>query len=187
MVSSDEFMSTFLVVSTLTLQTSGSSGTEYGQWEHYGVTDPLWLGYVMEFCFSSCWFIHLFTIVGSLITITCCLIHGTNIHVIDCVLASSLYLVANLVYHMIQLPLIDVSYWFNLFVQVDRYDLKVGNAGMFVCDEIPLFMYLCAIVVTPVIQYRRYKKKKMRDATDKVVTGKIRIPEITRRTHRRVM
>ena len=60
---------------SLFLQVVGTDGTEYGQWDHYGVTQPSAYGVVMELMFSASFFCHalsvynLFTILAGSATI----------------------------------------------------------------------------------------------------------------------
>ena len=131
-------------VGALTVQTTGATGTEYGNWNHYGITDPLWVGVVQEALFSTSWFLQMAGILEALLVLALCAYHDVPIG--RRLLPYGSFTCGLALYH-VNIFFTDVSYWFNLFVPVELYDLPEGNAAMYVADEVPTAAFLVGMAL----------------------------------------
>ena len=148
----DHTLLAIAVTGSLTLSIAGSSGTEYGQWRHYGVTDPVALGVVSELLFSSAWFLQLFAVLDALLVLVLS-VHFARAS--DGLALRSLgVLMTGVALSHVNLFLVDLSYWWNLYVDVPLYDVpRSSGVAMYVADEVPTVAFLVAFVLN---LWRRY-------------------------------
>ena len=153
---------------SLVVQLIGMDGTEYGDWNHYGITNPLGLGFFMEFCFSVSFFCHIIAIIDAVFI----LLIGTLLDIEfkrSFLLEPSLFFLLGTVVWIIQLPVLDYAYWFNKFQPVELYNLQDGNLGMFIADEIPLYG---TIIYVPFMFARRLLRFKKKEKEEKIKAKK---------------
>jgi hypothetical protein len=143
----DAALGTLATVGALTLTITGATGTEYGDWGHYGVTDPMWIGVVQEALFSVAWFLQLASVIDSLQLMA--LGAYFDVPAGPQVLPYVVFTLGVFVYH-INLYFVDVAYWFNYFVNVPLYDLAGGNVqrAMYLADVIPMTLFVISSVAT---------------------------------------
>ena len=134
---------TLATVAALTVTTTGATGTEYGEWGHYGLTDPLWVGVVSETLFSISWFFQVMAVFDALQIIVLSSYHGVLVG--KRVFPYVIFGCGVVVYH-VNLFFVDISYWFNLFVHVEMYNLEEGNMPMYLADDVPTGMFILSSI-----------------------------------------
>ena len=118
-----------------------TSGTEYGNWDHYGVTRPLMWGAICEFVFSVAFFAFFLSIVDSLQILSI----ATHFQV-----AAAVQRPDGRSHRPVSGHPADHRHHvrFNHFVDVPLFDLQDGNVAMYVADEVPTYI---AIVTLPLL------------------------------------
>ena len=138
-VSLDEnYLDLLAIVGTLNLGLFGAAGTQYGDESKYGVTDPPVLGVVLEFLFSTSFFLQWASVLDALVCKYWALQYDTR----PDINAATYLLAAAVSVYLLMLSILDPTYWFNYFVTVKLFDLQVSNTAMYVADEIPTFAFM---------------------------------------------
>ena len=109
-----------------------------------GVTDPEWLGVVIQFVSVTSWFMHL----ASLLYTVFQLYRGVTLRVTpDARTPTVMFIVAILTSH-VQSYLTDLSYWFNLFVSYQSISIPESIGWvMYVATEVPMTVFVLIFVV----------------------------------------
>lgn len=166
-------LKTLALAVPLTLSITGDTGTEYGSWTHYGVTDPVAIGVVSELLFSLSWFLQLSAFVDAVALLQLAAFYDVDVgpRTLPYVLfwAGFLLTIGNTF-------VVDACYWFNIFVDVDLYGLHVGNVAMYVADEVPTALFLLFV-----LYLGRKRERDMRPSKRPVVSlvrasGSVRPP-----------
>ena len=128
----DDFINLVAIVGVLNLSLIAAVGTEYGNLPFYGVTDPLWVGVLIEFLFSTSYFLQWASVLDALASRFYSLQYN-----VPCQLNSVYLMAAAWGLYMLLLFFMDRCYWFNLYVITVEFELEVGNTPMYLADTVP--------------------------------------------------
>ena len=136
----DDFVNLVAIVGVLNLSLIGKVGTEYGNLPFYGVTDPLWIGVLNEFLFSTCYFLQWTSVLDALASRFYSVQND-----VPCQLSSVYLLAGAWAIYMVLLFFMDHAYWFNLYIVTVEFDLQVGNTPMYIADTLPTIAFAAGL------------------------------------------
>jgi hypothetical protein len=140
----DAYLGVLAIVYANSFETMDATSPNNGynlQMDNPGVTDPVWIGLVIQALTMFCWFSYM---IGLLYTIASLFVSLQTGHEAHIAIPTALYIIGTFVYYICMF-FEDAAFWFNAFDIQHRDSIMIDspqNAYMYVVTDVQLVMFM---------------------------------------------